>query len=68
MRGLSFVQRGVLAELKVKPRQSYEALAGAVGADRRTVITAVQRLMHHGRLRVRGGPRRGRTNCYELPE
>lgn len=68
MRTLSVVQRGVLAELRVKPRQSYESLAGAVGADRRTVIVAVKRLLHHGRLRVRPRPRPGIPNCYEFPE
>lgn len=66
MRLLSYVQRGVLAELRVKPRQSYEDLAGAVGADRRTVIIAVRRLVDHNVISIRGGPRKGRTNCYEV--
>jgi DNA-binding Lrp family transcriptional regulator len=66
MRGLSYVQRGVLAELQVKPRQSYDSLAGAIGADRRTVIVAVRRLVHHNIVAVRGGAKKGRTNCYDV--
>ena len=58
----------VYALLKEHPTRhlSYDTMSAMLDIDRRTIVTAVRRLVHHGFVAIKQPGCGARPNCYEI--